>query len=237
MNTLLLLHGQLGSPEDFFFLENLKTSNSLRLVPLDLMDFQGVSLIDFPEALKKKLQELKVEEQFSLCAYSMGGRLALHYICRYPETLRQAFILSAHPGLENLSDKKQRLSRDEEWAEKILKLEKDAFLKKWNEQAVFGDHKLQFSTDQYLMRREFYAWAFSHWSLVRQDNLRNPLLKTDLPVHFLAGQRDEKFVSILKEMPRIINKFSFEVVLGAGHRLLSEGSEDVTTWLEKKMEI
>jgi len=101
-HPVICLHGYGETTESFQFLES-ELPSSFKLIAIDLpfhgntdweegLNFYITDLIDI---IEKLFRELKiVERKFSLMAYSMGGRVALHLIQTIPERIEKVVLLA-----------------------------------------------------------------------------------------------------------------------------------------------
>lgn len=197
------LHGALGSPADF---ESLKMGDA-RAVDLysQVSPFAEWSA-DFCKMIRDQ------DDAPVLMGYSMGGRLALHALLEVPAMWRSAVIISADYG-HGLDA--ARIDRDTEWARLAAGLAWEEFLDRWNAQGVFagttGTAKREW--------RESIPAAFDVWSVGRQENLLPRLSELDLPILWIAGERDEKFVHLGRDAVKVLPRGRLEIVKDAGHRV------------------
>lgn len=174
---LVFLHGFLGSSADWLpMCSYLHACHCLGMNLPGHGDSPFTTTFEFQPPAKK----------FHLIGYSMGGRLALQYALRYPEKIGLLLIASAHPGLNTIEAKQQRLKSDAAWAALLLQQPIDEFLKRWYDQPLF----VNFRPDLSLRRkqnRQALASALLHYSLGHQ-----PILQVPKAVH-VVGEKDEKF--------------------------------------------
>lgn len=127
--------------------------------------------------------------RFHLIGYSMGGRLAMSYAFKHPEQIESITLMSAHPGLKSEEEKKERLKKDQEWANLLFELPIDEFLIRWYNQPLFKPFKPDLT-----MRKQqnipHLAAALMHYSLGKQMRFEIDGV--------LVGERDEKFRALYK---------------------------------------
>jgi len=168
-----------------------------------------------------------------LIGYSMGGRLALHALRADPGLWRRALIVSAHSGLKTEEERAARLKNDGAWAAKARQLPWDAFLGEWNTQPVLAGNVDALSGREALeARREAVAEAFDCWSLGRQANLLPFLENLNVPVTWLAGERDAKFTAVARTSVGNLPQGRLEIVADAGHRVPWEQPERFRTFVQ-----
>ncbi len=150
-----------------------------------------------------------------LLGYSMGGRLALDLLQK--ERFDKAIIVSA--GL-NAPDDARRV-RDAEWARRFESGEWSSLMRDWNAQPVFGGHTLERREEDY-DRREL-ARQLREWS---PAVLPPPRLEAiDIPVLWIAGERDAKYVEIARTAVARLPRAELWICPAAGHRVPWEQPE------------
>ena len=164
------------------------------------------------------LNEVEVDADVVI-GYSMGGRLALHAL----DQVRAAVIVSAHTGLRE--GRGARLESDLRWAEKARTIEWPALLREWHAQAVFGGGGFEPDRSGLEPRREQIAAAFDRWSLGRQEDLLPALTEVEIPVLWVNGAEDERFVKIGEAACEALCNGEHLVFDGCGHRVPWEAPE------------
>ena len=162
----------------------------------------------------------------ALLGYSMGGRLALHALLEIPHPWRAAVIVSAHPGLESEGEREARRAADAAWATRALAGNWQEFLTAWNAQPVLGGaiRDPQASGGLVIRRREI-ARSFVDWSLGAQQPLWDRLHEITIPVLWVAGEHDAKFLDLAKRATALIPNSRLAVAPGSGHRVPWEVEE------------
>lgn len=153
----------------------------------------------------------------ALVGYSMGGRLALHALVQPGAPWSRAVIISADPGA---GPDPARVSADREWAD-LARRDWPAFLRQWAAQPVFGGAPMPWRRPFGAGRREAVARGFEEWSVGKQRDLRPEIGRCGIPVRWIAGARDEKFVRLASGVPGV----DVAVVENAGHRVPWEQPE------------
>lgn len=194
MKTLFALHGFLGKPSDWDFLKEKFHVKALNLYS--------------PLLKNKNLKEAGVvinhladgtPHPRILMGYSLGGRLAMHALITAPTFWDYAIFISSHPGLENEQEKNRRLQTDSLLAERFLKDPWEKLMADWNQQSVFNQkEKIERLEKDY--SRGTLASILRNWSLGRQDNLKDKLEELQIPLFFIAGQNDAKYVKLAKSL-------------------------------------
>src|SRR5690242_20579193 len=58
-------------------------------------------------------------ERFTLCGYSLGGRVALHVALAAPSRVRRLLLLSTSAGIEDRAERARRRAADRRLAEEL----------------------------------------------------------------------------------------------------------------------
>lgn len=181
-------------------------------------------------ALENKLDELELQEAH-VFGYSMGGRVALSFAIYHPERVRSLILESASPGLKTASEREMRQAVDEARAVKITD-DYRAFLDEWESMGLFQTQKSlseEASLRQRQMREsqkpEEVADSLRKYGTGVQPSYWDRLSELDMPVLLIAGGRDQKFVSINREMEKRIPRAKLEIVEDAGHNIHLESRE------------
>lgn len=214
---LFALHGNLGTIDDWKFL------NGSDLLAVDLWDH---SEKPFPE-MAAYLANLAAEEKPLLLGYSMGGRIALDTLMRYPARWRGGVILSAHPGLPGVEERIARRVSDQVWAQLVQKLKWGDFLQMWDRQPALQGGEYLNDRQTLASRSGEIARAFENWSLGCQEDLRPLIAKCRLPILWVTGEKDEKFSALAQEMAQLNPNIDHWTISGCGHRVHFENPEAV----------
>jgi 2-succinyl-6-hydroxy-2,4-cyclohexadiene-1-carboxylate synthase len=219
----LLLHGFTGTSESFAGL----TAPAGSLAPT-LGGHLGTPVRgDFSDEVER-LAELGAGCD-GLFGYSLGGRLALGILARYPERFVHAVIVSAHPGLANEPERSARRQADARFVTVLREQGLVSFVDKWQALplwASLGDlpERVKLMQRQQRLRHGALGLAQSlvHHGLGEMPDLRAPLARVSTSVDVLAGERDVKFAELARELATIIPGSRLRIVPGAGHNLLLE---------------
>jgi 2-succinyl-6-hydroxy-2,4-cyclohexadiene-1-carboxylate synthase len=233
------LHGFLGHPIDFDPIktqfdikneskkENKKESKITQYFIPDLLDksfpFQShQSLPEWAKLFNSYILDQHGDSKKTLCGYSLGGRLALHALLDNPNLWNKVVFLSTNPGVLTKEEKKLRLIKDEEWAEKFKAQELSVTLKEWDNQPVFEyDDKIKFRDQDRMYLYQSEASNFlQNWSLAKHDVTYEMIKKVQHKTHWVVGEKDKKFKNILSKLIEKTKLSSTQKVSGAGHRIL-----------------
>lgn len=208
--TLYLFHGMGGNKSDWDFISS--DLSEYHLIPFELSEFSSIPSL---EEIAKKIAARIANSppiKFSLCGYSLGGRLAilltkelLALQCE-PEKL---ILISAGLGFENEEQRILRLKVDQEWAD-LAKAKPELFWEKWYKQDLFSQFSSlpQEKKEKWLKSRKsidykYLAHQLSNLSPARHPNLRPTLsqvLNSGISVLYIAGEVDKKYLNQAQEL-------------------------------------
>ena len=170
-----------------------------------------------------------VEGPCWLAGYSFGARLALRWLQDAPEKWEGALLLSVNPG--NFLTEEERVARrtsDADWSAAFRTERWEVVTDRWNGQAVFQDGAAPLREERDFDRGKLAA-AFRDYSVADQFT---DILRLPVPLVWMAGARDGKFVRLQNQMRDAGFPGTFPVVGEAGHRLLLEAPEAVAGALD-----
>ena len=248
---VIALHGFLGRPSDWDnVIDGIKIYNNgvdskiVEWIRPDLFNDTkwgaGGSLDHTYRCIYNQAKILQEKGRIIILGYSMGGRLALGALGLDIDgsVFSSAILISVNPGLENELEKTKRVESDKVWSDKILKVRNEegweSFLKEWNAQAVFdgANHEPKRLLLDYNL--ESLANAISNWSLGLQVNFYDLMLAANIPISWIVGERDLKFVNIANriergELSNIDSKFKKIVIEKSCHRVIFDQPNELST--------
>ena len=236
------LHGAVGMAADFrgFAKRLAEAKTGSRAVDLwRFLDCAPMSLTGFGKALNAEVRgEASRGTGRVLAGYSMGGRLALHALLENGHPWQAAVIVSAHPGLENPEERAQRRASDSVWATRALAGNWQEFLTAWNAQPVLGGAiRDPQASGSLVMRRREIARSFVDWSLGAQEPLWDRLREINIPVLWVAGENDAKFLDLARRATALVPNSRLAVAPRSGHRVPWEAeawlAEEVVSFLRE----
>jgi 2-succinyl-6-hydroxy-2,4-cyclohexadiene-1-carboxylate synthase len=190
--VITALHGFLGRPADWDFLRAAGLAVDAR--ELDDVPSSGEILL----------------------GYSMGGRIALQALldgARY----RRAIIVSAGLGIEDEGERAKRREADERWARRFETEKWEDVLRDWNAQPLFGGHVPDRDERDYDRGR--IADALRRWSPGVLPPSASRLHEITIPVLWIAGERDAKYVSVGERAVTLLPHAQLRICPGAAHRV------------------
>ncbi|HYP87895.1 MAG TPA: alpha/beta fold hydrolase [Polyangiaceae bacterium] len=219
----LLLHGFTGTPDSLAALEAPPGSVTPTLGGHLDRDVTG----DFLDEVER-LAELGRDCQ-GLFGYSLGGRLALGILARYPQRFAHAVIVSAQPGLASAGERDARRSADARLVELLRTRGLEAFMDHWQalplwaSQGALADDVKAAQRQQRLRHRAApLAQSLVQHGLGEMPDFRAQLPLVQSEVDVVVGERDLKFVALGQELTKLMPHSRLTVAEGAGHNLVLE---------------
>jgi 2-succinyl-6-hydroxy-2,4-cyclohexadiene-1-carboxylate synthase len=236
---LMLLHGFTGSAESW----RGHTASFAQLGEVIALDFLGHGKSDAPSDPARYAMDCCVEDLVSimdkleigrvnLLGYSMGGRVALVFANEHPERVNGMILESASPGIENKVERRERLQKDEELADRIEREGIEKFVEYWTSIPLFeSQERLPRSVQEDLKRQRLVNTAFGlanslrGLSIGRQESYTGQLSTISMPVLILAGELDTKFSGIANAMGEALPNGVVKIIQKAGHTIHLEQPE------------
>ncbi|PSW21007.1 2-succinyl-6-hydroxy-2,4-cyclohexadiene-1-carboxylate synthase [Photobacterium sanctipauli] len=231
--TLVFLHGLLGSGRDWREVVNYLSPD----YPCLTIDLPGHGHSQFCNAsgfeqTNEWLQQALAARgitHYVLVGYSLGARIAMYHACQLANVnatqsalspqLVGLFVEGGNFGLPQ-AQREARWQNDIAWANRFAKEPIAEVLADWYLQAVFSS--LNHDQRQGLIhkRSDNLGAAIAHM-LQATSLAKQPLLKAELatlalamPVHYVCGERDEKFKCLAEE-----SGLDYSVIPEAGHNV------------------
>lgn len=227
---LVLLHGFTGTKETWqYFIEEKKSS--YRILTIDMPGHgktvakQKVTMEQFVENLYCLTRHVEFHT-FHLLGYSFGGRSALSYALRYPDTIRSLILESASPGLLTEKERKNRMTKDKQLAEMIIEKGLKHFVAYWENIPLFASQKRLSEAEKMTIRQERLsqsaiglAQSLLGMGTGAQPSWWEELSSIDFPLLLIVGSLDRKFIEINEAMAKEVETSELHVVEGAGHAI------------------
>lgn len=179
-------------------------------------------------------------EKSHLVGYSLGGRIALGLLVRHPELWHAATIIGAHPGLETVEQRNERIEADERWAVQLETEGLPSFLAAWEALPLFATQRAlprDVQDEQRAWRAEHdpkgLAWAMRTLSLGRMPSWRTALRGIEVPVTVAAGETDEKFAALADWMADVLPRGTARRIPNSGHNAVLERPDAVGALLQE----
>jgi len=248
---LVFLHGFMGDASDWDVVIS-PLSGEYYCVALDLPGHgrslhvkgrgdhpaQCYSLPETAEAVMAVV-ERECSAPATLIGYSMGGRVGLYLAARFPAACARLVVESATPGIADPKERSRRLERDERRARQLREGGLTDFLNGWYRQPIFETVSESPTRLASLIRKRsgndplVLADVLTGMSVGRQEPLWNELPPFDIPVLLLAGERDEKYVKIIRDMGEALPRAAVEIIPGCGHTVHLEDPAEFALRLDR----
>jgi 2-succinyl-6-hydroxy-2,4-cyclohexadiene-1-carboxylate synthase len=174
-------------------------------------------------------------ERFSLCGYSMGGRIALAAALALAPRVERLVLVGASPGIGSDAEREARRASDEALAARIEAIGVAAFASEWAAQPLFAGQPPQVAAaaheDRLRNTAAGLASALRGLGTGAMEPLWDRLGELTIPVTLVAGARDEKFRAIAARMGEALPRGRVEIVEGAGHAVQLERPDTVAALL------
>lgn len=218
MRQIYALHGFLGLPSDWHYLQNFSLIPYDHLLhppsPTNGLKEWGAQFNRIVDPLLPKV----------LMGYSLGGRLAMHALTQKPELWSAAILISCHPGLSCPIKKHERLKKDCDWAERFEKEPWDSLMLQWNAQEPFKFSPPQKREENNYSRKQL-SDVLRYWSLGNQDHLTPLLQNLTIPILWIAGKQDFAYASLAQSMSFAHPQSKIWIAENAGHRVPWESND------------
>jgi 2-succinyl-6-hydroxy-2,4-cyclohexadiene-1-carboxylate synthase len=166
-----------------------------------------------------------------VAGYSMGGRLALHLALDQPERTRHLVLIGASPGLADSAEREARRHADDELAGQIERSSIEEFASRWATTPVLSGLPPSLAArvhqDRLRSTPAGLARALRGLGTGALPSLWGRLGELTMPVTLVAGERDNKFQDIAREMAASLQQAEVVVVPGTGHAVHLEAPRRV----------
>ncbi len=160
-------------------------------------------------------------DRFTLCGYSMGGRIALHLAFADPARIERLILIGASPGIAAPDEREQRRLADERLAAEIETMSVHEFAERWEATPVLSGQPARVLSavreDRLRNTPAGVARALRGLGTGQLPSLWGRLGELGPQVSLVVGERDEKFRLLAAEMRAALPAATLEVVPGAGH--------------------
>lgn len=228
--VVMLLHGFTGSTKTWHpFIDNW--AQTFQVLTVDLPGHgkteteAGRSMDSCCADLKQLCHHLN-SATVHVIGYSMGGRLALTFAMMYPEMVTSLTLESASPGLATKEEQQARAENDESLAVRIETKGLTAFVDFWENLPLFQTQKALSAEKQQVIRVERLeqteqglAQSLRFMGTGVQPSWWIELTNLTIPVLLIAGDLDEKFITIHEKMAKRLPNAQSVVAENAGHAI------------------
>jgi 2-succinyl-6-hydroxy-2,4-cyclohexadiene-1-carboxylate synthase len=168
--------------------------------------------------------------RFTLCGYSLGGRVALHLALAAPERVARLVLVSVSPGIEDTAERAARRRSDGALAEDLERRPYEEFIERWRTQPLFAGDPPEVGAlaraDHRRNRPDALAAVLRGLGAGEMQPLWGRLPELTMPVTVVVGARDAKFLALGRRTVELLPAGELRVVPG-GHGLPLECPADV----------
>jgi 2-succinyl-6-hydroxy-2,4-cyclohexadiene-1-carboxylate synthase len=160
--------------------------------------------------------------RFTLCGYSLGGRVALHVALAAPARVGRLLLVSCSPGIEDPRERAARRESDERLARELEQRPYEEFVERWRSQPLFKDEPAAVGelarADQRRNRPQALAAVLRGLGTGQMQPLWARLGELSMPSVVVVGERDAKYVALAERMTAALPRGEMHVLAG-GHGL------------------
>ena len=169
--------------------------------------------------------------RFTLCGYSMGGRIALHAALALGDRVERLVLVGASPGLADAGERSARRAADEALADEVERSTIEEFAARWAQTPILTGVSAAVAAaafdDRLRSTPAGLARALRGLGTGALPSLWDRLGELTMPVTLIAGERDAKFIAVAGEMAGLVPDASIVVIPSAGHAAHLEQPEAV----------
>ena len=229
-SAVLFFHGFLGDSRDWQQVVDLVSEHSYCIT----IDLPGHGNSNIPDLLKNLWDfesfSLKIDEflknllieKINLVGYSMGGRLAQYFAINYPKRVLKLVLESSSPGIKNKKERISRLERDKVFVKRLQDEPLIEILNTWYKQSLFQGIRNHPQYAEMVKKRsknnpQLMAKALMAFSTGNQPYLAEKISAVGIPVLLLCGEKDSKYLKIMKELKHNNPGYKLNVMDKCGH--------------------
>jgi 2-succinyl-6-hydroxy-2,4-cyclohexadiene-1-carboxylate synthase len=230
--SVVLLHGFGGTHRAWDSVIAALDQERYRPLALDLPGHGDAAELERPITFAGCVEHVLAHspERFTLCGYSLGGRVALQVALAAPERVQRLVLVSSSAGIEDAGERAARRAADALLARELEHGPFERFIERWRSQPLFADEPPRVAAlareDQRRNRPQALAAVLRGVGAGEMQPLWDRLGELEMPVTVLAGERDDKYVALARRMVALLLHGRLVIVPG-GHGLLLESPQAV----------
>ena len=244
--SIVAFHGFMGVGEDF---EPFEKFCGLHFETPDLIGHGSFQCDDPTQyGLDTQLEYwfARIPKGSVLIGYSMGGRLALQFACRYPEHLSGLVLIGATPGIEDLDERIMRQKWDRSQADRIREVGIERFYNEWQRLPIIATQQridpaiqTKMKANRLAQSIEGLANSMTHFGTGTMPDCWDALPNLTVPTLLMVGEEDAKYRGLANQMMERLSeeRTEYAVVSGVGHCVhlegLSKSAITVKQWLKR----
>ena len=225
--SIVLLHGFGGTRHAWDGVVAHLDAQRYRPLALDLPGHGSESAVAGPDHVRR-LRGARARarpERFTLCGYSLGGRIALQVALAAPARVERLVLVSTTAGIEDPGERERRRGADAQLAEELETTPYEEFIERWRAQPLFAGEPARVGElareDQRRNSPGPLARVLRGIGTGEMEPLWGRLGELHAPVEVVAGARDEKFLALARRLSEGIPHARLQVLDG-GHALALE---------------
>lgn len=233
---ILFLHGFMGSMNDWvYFTENLNGQFNFILIDLPghgqsiSLDESEYSIDETCENIKKIIQKENIK-RCHLVGYSMGGRVGIALLTKFPELFYKVILESTTPGIESEKERAERKTNDKNLAQKIQNSDLASFLENWYNLGLWGNIKSHPDYDLMIKSRllnikDELAKSLIYSGTGNQNSYWDDVAMMGHDILFVAGELDNKYKEIANKFEAKVSSSKKFIAKNAAHNVHFEQKE------------
>jgi 2-succinyl-6-hydroxy-2,4-cyclohexadiene-1-carboxylate synthase len=237
--NVVLLHGFSGTRRAWDGVIERLDPERYRPLALDLPGHGSAADAERPITFAGCVEAVLAQapERFTLCGYSMGGRVALHVALAAPERVARLVLVASTAGIEDDAERAERRQVDHALADELERVPLEEFIERWRTQPLFADDPPEVGelarADQRRNRPDVLAAVLRGIGTGEMEPLWGRLGELGMPVTVLVGDRDAKFQMLGRRMAALVRDGKVTVVQG-GHGLPLENPGSVADVVSRR---
>ena len=243
--AILFLHGFLGAGSDWDNIADFFSNDFFCILP-DLpghgksdigYQLQNYSFQSTAEQLISMLDEYQIRTAIFI-GYSMGARLALYTYFHHSIRLKAMVLEGVNPGFRTSLEITERLKWENQICER-LQDGMEPFLDYWTHLPLFHSlHEYPEKLNALKLKRlqnrsDRLILSMKAAGLSQQTNFWPRLKQINVPLMLVAGEKDEKFLTITKEFVKEYPRAELTIIPKSGHNTHWENPEGYSNKLNK----
>ena len=235
--SLVLLHGFSGTRRAWDGVSERIDRERYLPLALDLPGHgdlrEAPAQITFEGCVESVLE--RAPERFTLCGYSLGGRVAMHVALAAPKRISRLVLVSCSPGIEDPDERAARRGSDDVLARHLEAEPLERFIERWRSQPLFEGEPQHVGelarADQRRNSPDALARVLRGLGTGVMEPLWGRLRDLRMPVLVLVGERDRKFIEIGGRMTAALPRGELRVLPG-GHGLPLESPGELAAAID-----
>jgi len=239
-STIVFLHGFSENLTSFYSL--LELQKYYKLVLIDLHghgltsdNYKAYNFDLIVDDLNELFKKLNINN-YILYGYSMGARISLYYINKYPLQIKKLILESTNVGLKTEIEKTNRKIWDKQ-VEGYINIGLDKFNEYWTSLDLFKSQKnlpkdiiKKIENRRLTQNKDKLIKVLNGLSIAKQKYSMDKLIKVSKITTLITGELDTKYINIMQEMQKESNCDLIKVK-NAGHNIHIERANEIISFI------